>query len=76
MKSTATISDAFFFSPAPTTLAWGEKSQRIRRPARLKHFAKTSPEEFAASKQEIVCSGILAMCLLYTFGYCFAQLAF
>ena len=76
MKAIASIhSPVFLDSPLPTTASWKEVSQRFRRQARaVNHPVLNTDELVAASKQEVVCSGILALCLLYTLGHCFLQI--
>ncbi len=77
MKVTASIHNPLFFnSTLPISGTWGTTSQRIarRRPAAERSSLNT--DDLNATKQEIVCGGILGLCALYTFAHCFLQLAF
>ncbi len=77
MKSTASFQSSMFFQPTlPITGHWGESTQRIsRRRARPLRLPSLNTDELAANKQEVVCGGILALCLFYTLAHCFIQLA-
>ena len=76
MKAIASIHNTVFLdSPLPTTPSWKEVTERFRRQPRAVSDPVLNTDELAAaSKQEVVCSGILGLCLLYTLGHCFLQM--
>ena len=76
MKTTTSMQQPMFlYSPLPLTTSWGESRQRIVAKPRALPPLTLSTDELTATKPEIVCSGVLALCFLYTFFHCFALLA-
>lgn len=78
MKSIASLHSTAFFSPSlPMAGTWNQNRRRTVRPApHLPLRFALDTDELAASKQEVVCGGILALCLFYTLAQVVAQLAF
>lgn len=77
MKATASFHQPMFFdAKLPLTGTWGTTRERVihRKPSAVRPSG-LSTDEFDATKQEIVCGGILGLCALYTFAQCFIQLA-
>ena len=67
-------SSMFLHAPLPLTTTWGENRQQVRRQPRAVALPNLSTDELAASKAEVVCGGILAMCFFYTLVHCVAQM--
>lgn len=77
MKAMNSIQTSVFFNPTlPMTTAWGETRRSSRPQPRVPVRFALDTDELASTKQEVVCGGILALCLLYTLAHCVAQFAF
>ena len=74
---TSSHNSMFLHAPLPLSSSWGETRQQIRRAPRAlpQPSLSLSTDELAASKSEIVCGGVLAMCFFYTLIHLVAQLA-
>lgn len=77
MKATNSMQTGLYFnSTLPLSSGWGETRQRIKRVRpTLPDFTLDADQLAAASKQEIICAVILALCLLYTLVLTVSQLA-
>ena len=76
MKNVTSLHHSMFLhAPLPLTATWSESRQPSRRPQPrvLSVPASLSTDDLAASKPEIVCGGILAMCFFYTLFHCLVQ---
>ena len=76
MKFPTTMQNSMFIHhPFPPTTSWHEDRRFAVKQPRVLSEPTLSTDELAATKPEIVCSGILGLCLFYTLIHCLAQLA-
>ena len=74
-NSTSMQQPMFIYSPLPLTTSWTENRRALATKPRVLSPWTATTDEFGASKPEIVCGGVLALCFFYTLFHCLVQLA-
>ena len=75
MKAITSMPHSLFIdAPLSFSASQGESRQPRRRQPRALNVPTLSTDALAASKPEVVCGGILGLCLFYTLCHVFMQM--